>query len=158
MAAAPDVAGAAASLHPGEEVEEGAEEVPAMLREPPGQFVRTLMGTIKATVQAAQLLPGEAEFEYQSSLVASKELLDSSSSRVAALIQRSAGAWGMGLQLRPSSDPDDAFETLVDVTDSIFESVDDCASPHRPPCSCLEPCARGADWCRCLQALTRSKA
>ena len=114
--------------------DEGAEEVPEMLRKPPGEFVRTLMGTIKTTVQAAQRLPGEAEFEYQSSLVASKGLLDSSSSRVAALIQRSAGAWGMGLQLRPSSDPDDAFETLVDVTDSIFEAVDDCASTHLPPC------------------------
>jgi hypothetical protein len=118
------------------EVEEGAEEDSAMLREPPGQFVRTLMGSIKTTVQAAQQLPGEAEFEYQLSLVASKGLLDSSSSRVAALIQRSAGAWGMGLQLRPSSDPDDAFETLVDVTDSIFESVDDCARASPPHFLC----------------------
>ena len=101
-----------------------------MLREPQGNFVRMLMGAIKNTVQVAQLLPGEAEFEYQSSLVASKGLLDSNSSRVAALIQRSAAAWGMALQLRPGSDPDDAFESLVDVTDSIFESVDDCARAH----------------------------
>jgi hypothetical protein len=36
----------------------------------------------------------------------------------------------MALQLRPGSDPDDAFESLVDVTDSIFESVDDCARAH----------------------------
>ena len=110
--------------------QEGDEEVPAMLREPQGNFVRMLMGAIKNTVQVAQLLPGEAEFEYQSSLVASKGLLDSNSSRVAALIQRSAAAWGMALQLRPGSDPDDAFESLVDVTDSIFESVDDCARAH----------------------------
>jgi hypothetical protein len=125
VAGAGDGAGSAAAPE-----EEGDEEVPAMLREPQGHFVRTLMGAIKNTVQAAQLLPGEAEFEYQASLVVSQGLLDSSSSRVAALIQRSAAAWGMALQLRPGSDPDDAFESLVDVTDSIFESVDDCARAH----------------------------
>jgi hypothetical protein len=102
-----------------------------MVRQPPSTFVRELMGAIKGTVQSAQRLPGEVEFEYQSSLVASTGLLDSSSARVAALIQRSAAAWGVGLQLRANSDPDDAFETLVDVTDSIFEAVDDCA-PQSP--------------------------
>ena len=60
VAGAGDGAGSAAAAE-----EEGDEEVPAMLREPQGHFVRTLMGAIKNTVQAAQLLPGEAEFEYR---------------------------------------------------------------------------------------------
>ena len=92
----------------------------------PAAFVRALMGSLKATVQAAQRLPGEAEFEYQASLVKSKDALHSGTARLCALVERSAATWGAGLQLRPGSDPDDAFETLVDVTDAIFEDVDDC--------------------------------
>ena len=59
-------------------------------------------------------------------LVKSKDALHSGTARLCALVERSAATWGAGLQLRPGSDPDDAFETLVDVTDAIFEDVDDC--------------------------------
>ena len=122
----------------GSDDESSGDELPAMLAAPPQDFVKALMGSLKGTVGAAQRLPGEAEFEYQASLVASTGTLDACSSKLVSIIQRSAAAWGVGLQLRPGSDPDDAFETLVDVTDSIFEEVDDCA-PHTPLLPATQP-------------------
>ena len=95
----------------------------------PGPSVKALMDGLKITVQTAQSLPREADFDYHVSLLVSRRVVDSVNSRLCALIGLSASACGVAAELRPGEDPDDAFEGLVDATDVAIEAVGDCAPP-----------------------------